>query len=201
MAAGLGIGLPEAATPFRPPVDLPPSDALSIQKNWRETLTGRKIGPLIAEGSDKASIDSLVAAVEAEGGRVFSIAPKIGPMALKGGADQQRNGQLAGSPSVLFDAAAMILMPDQAEKLAKDSAAIGFVMDAYAHLKAIGHCRGSAVILDPRRDCGWRGRGAERGPTRDGQAPLLGTRRPGCGIWPEAAPRWPSMRRRPARTT
>ena len=146
VAAGLGIDLPEAAIPFRPPVDLPPSDALSIQKNWHETLKGRKIGLLIAEGSDKASIDGLVAAVAAEGGRVFTIAPKVGPLALKGGTITP-DGQLAGSPSVLFDAVAMILMPDQAEKLAKDAAAVGFVMDAYGHLKAIGHCRGSAVIL------------------------------------------------------
>ncbi len=39
------------------------------------------------------------------------------------------------------------LMPDRAEKLARDSAAIGFVMDAFAHLKAIGHCE--AGLRDP----------------------------------------------------
>ena len=147
VATGLGIDLPEAAPPFRPPVDLPPSDALSIQKNWQETLKGRKVGLLFAEGSDKAAIDGLIAAIEAEGGTVFTIAPKVGPLQLKGGT-MQADGQLAGSPSVLFDAVGMILMPEQAEKLARDSAAIGFVMDAFAHLKAIGHCKGSQVILD-----------------------------------------------------
>ncbi len=147
VATGLGIDLPEAAPPFRPPVDLPPSDALSIQKNWQETLKGRKVGLLFAEGSDKAAIDGLIAAIEAEGGTVFTIAPKVGPLQLKGGT-MQADGQLAGSPSVLFDAVGMILMPEQAEKLAKDSAALGFVMDAFAHLKAIGHCKGSQVILD-----------------------------------------------------
>ncbi|MFE3836437.1 catalase [Pseudogemmobacter sonorensis] len=147
VAEGLGLDLPEPAKPFREPVDLEPSDALSIQKNWKETLKGRKIGLLIAEGSDKAGIDTLIDAVEAEGGSVFTIAPKVGPLKLKGGTITP-DGQLAGSPSVLFDAIAMILMPDQADKLAKDSAAIGFVMDAFAHLKAIGHCKGSAVILE-----------------------------------------------------
>ncbi|SEC28082.1 catalase [Rhodobacter sp. 24-YEA-8] len=146
VADGLGIGLPEPARPFRAPLDLDPSDALSIQKNWNETLKGRKIGLLIAEGSDKEGIDKLTRAIEAEGGTVFTVAPKVGPLKLKGGSITP-DGQLAGSPSVLFDAIAMILMPDQAEKLAKDSAAIGFVMDAFAHLKAIGHCKGSAVIL------------------------------------------------------
>ena len=33
-------------------------------------------------------------------------------------------------------------------KARRDAAAIGFLMDAFAHLKAIGHCRGSKVILD-----------------------------------------------------
>lgn len=146
VAAGLGVDLPAPAKPFREPLDLDPSDALSIQKNWHETLQGRKIGLLIAEGSDKASIDKLTKALTAEGGTVFTIALKVGPLKLKGGTITP-DGQLAGSPSVLFDAIAMILMPDQAEKLTRDSAAIGFVMDAFAHLKAIGHCKGSAVIL------------------------------------------------------
>ena len=147
VATGLGIDLPEAATPFREPVDLAPSDALSIQKNWHETLQGRKVGLLFDEGSDKSAIDGLIAAVEAEGGTVFTIAPKVGPLTLKGG-EMAADGQLAGSPSVLFDAVAMILTPEAARKLARDSAALGFVMDAHAHLKAIGHCGGSQVILD-----------------------------------------------------
>ena len=147
VAAGLGLELPEAATPFQAPQDLPPSQALSIQKNWQASLKGRKIGLLIAEGSDKAAIDQLSKAVAAEGGEVVTIAAKVGPLALKGGT-LSADAQLPGAPSVLFDAIAMILMPDQAKKLAKDSAAIAFVMDAYAHLKAIGHCKGSAVILE-----------------------------------------------------
>jgi len=147
VAKGLGMALPEAAKPFRAPLDLDPSDALSIQKNWNETLKGRKVGLLFDEGSDKDGIDGLIAAIRAEGGSVFTIAPKLGPLKLQGG-EMQADGQLAGSPSVLFDAVGMILAPEAAQKLARDAAAIGFVMDAYAHLKAIGHCKGSQVILD-----------------------------------------------------
>ncbi|UXU76620.1 MULTISPECIES: catalase [unclassified Paracoccus (in: a-proteobacteria)] len=147
VAKGLGIDLPAAAKPFRAPLDLPPSDALSIQKNWQDTLQGRSVGLLFSAGSDKAAIDELIAAVEAEGGHVFTIAPKVGPQQLKGGT-MTADGQLAGSPSVLFDAVAMILAPDEAERLSRDAAALGFVMDAHAHLKAIGHCPGSKVILD-----------------------------------------------------
>jgi len=59
VADGLGVRLPAAATAFREPFDLGVSDALSIQKNWRNSLTGRKIAILFAEGSDKTSLDEL----------------------------------------------------------------------------------------------------------------------------------------------
>lgn len=108
VADGLGVALSDAATPFRTPVDYEPSAALSIQKNWKETLQGRKIGLLFGEGSDKVEIDKLIAAIKAEGGSVFTIAPKIGVLTLKAG-EMRADGQLAGSPSPLFDAIAMIL--------------------------------------------------------------------------------------------
>ena len=51
------------------------------------------------------------------------------------------DGQLAGSPSVLLDAVALVLTREAATKLANESAAVGFVMDAYAHVKTIVHGR------------------------------------------------------------
>lgn len=147
VADGLGAGLPPAARPVRQVLDLDPSDALSIQKNWNATLRGRKVGILFADGSDKATIDKLKADVEAEGGRVMLVAPKLGPIKVKGG-ELAADGQLAGTPSVLFDAVAMVLMPDQVERMKRDAAACGWVSDAFAHLKAIGHCPGSKALLD-----------------------------------------------------
>lgn len=150
VAAGLGVKLPAAAPAFREPLDLDPSDALSIQKNWIPTLKGRMVGILFAEGSDKAAIDQLTADIEAEGGRAFLVSPKVGPTKVKGGT-LAAHGQLAGSPSMLFDAIGMVLMPDQVEMLMQDAAARDWVTNAYAHLKAIGHCQGSKALLD---DCG-----------------------------------------------
>lgn len=77
------------------------------------------------------------------------MAPKVGPLKVKGGT-LKADGQLAGSPSVLFDAVAMVLMPDQVKLLMQDSAARGWVTEAHAHLKAIGYCPGSKALLD---DC------------------------------------------------
>ncbi|NLR71380.1 catalase [Novosphingobium sp. ERN07] len=147
VADGLAIDLPEKAPAAREPVKMKPSDALSIQKQAKKTFEGRKVGILFAEGSDKETIDKLKEGVEAEGGSVFLVAPKVGGIAVKGGT-LKADGQLDGSPSIMFDAIASVLMPDAAEKLSKQGAAVQWFMDAYGHCKTIAHCKGTQVILD-----------------------------------------------------
>lgn len=147
VATGLAMALPEKAQAARDPIDMPASDALSIQKNAKDILEGRKVGILFAKGSDKALIDGLKAEIEKAGGTAFLVAPQAGEIQVKGGV-LKADGQLAGSPSVIFDAVASVLMPDQAEKLAKDGAAVQWFMDAYGHCKTIAHCKGSQVLLD-----------------------------------------------------
>jgi catalase len=123
------------------------SDALSIQKQAKKTFEGRKVGILFAEGSDKASIDKLKADIEAAGGTVKLVAPKVGGIPVKGG-ELKADEKLDGAPSVVFDAIASVLMPDAAEKLTKNAAAIQWFADAFAHCKTIGHCKGSQILLD-----------------------------------------------------
>src|SRR3546814_5101482 len=61
VAAGLAIAMSRQERAARAPVDLKPSDALSIQKNADDTMEGRKVAILFAEGSDKMAIDKLKA--------------------------------------------------------------------------------------------------------------------------------------------
>ena len=147
VAAGLAMDLPAANKSAKAPIDMDPSDALSIVKQGDPPMTGRKVALLFAEGSDKAEIDRLTGEVEKAGGSVFLVAPKVGGLPVKGGT-LAAHGQLAGSPSVLFDAVTMVLMPDQVDKLLNDSAALGWLMDAYAHCKTIGHCKGSTKLIE-----------------------------------------------------
>ncbi|MDS9469443.1 catalase [Paracoccus sp. MBLB3053] len=147
VAKGLALSLPDRAPAARDPVALEPSEALSIQKRWHATLEGRKVGILFAEGSEKAAVDRLISQIRDAGGTPFTIAPKVGGIALEGG-KMEADGQLAGSPSWIFDAVAVVLSSEAAGKLAHDSAAVGFVMDAFAHLKAIGHDDGAKPLLD-----------------------------------------------------
>ena len=147
VAAGLGIALPAASKPAKAPVDLPESPALSIQKNMKETLQGRKVGVLIADGSDAGALASLRSAIEAAGGTCFVVAPKVGATKLSDGSTLKADGQLAGSPSQLFDAVAIVVSDAGCAALLKQGAAVQFAMDAYGHLKAIGAVAASKPLL------------------------------------------------------
>jgi catalase len=63
------------------------------------------------------------------------------------GAKLPADGQLAGTPSVIFDAIAVVLSTAGAAALARDAAAIDFVRDAYGHLKAIAIDAGGQTVL------------------------------------------------------
>ena len=75
------------------------------------------------------------------------VAPKVGGVQLSDGSLLVADGQLAGTPSVLFDAVAVILSDQGVKILSKESAAIDFVRDAFGHLKAIAVDKGGHALL------------------------------------------------------
>jgi len=148
VADGLNIALPDAATPAKAPTDMPPSDALSIHKNMKATLEGRQVGILIADGTDAAELDGVVKAVTKAKGKPVLVAPRVGGATLSDGSLRKADGQLAGSPSQIFDAVAIILSEEGCAMLLKEAAAIQFAMDAFGHLKAIGASKAAKPLLD-----------------------------------------------------
>jgi len=148
VADGLGLDtLPPAPPAAVPPQDMPPAPEVRIIGRMRETLEGRCVGILIDEGSDAAALKALRKAAEAAGATVKIVAPKLGGAVLSDGKKQPADGQLAGTPSVVFDAVAILLGEAAGKKLAKESAAVDFVAFAWAHLKAIAHDAGAAPLL------------------------------------------------------
>jgi catalase len=148
VADGLGIGsLPAPPPAAVQPIDMPPSPALQIIGKMKDTLMGRTVGVLIGDGSDARTIDAVRKAVEAEGATVKLVAARRSGIKLSGGKTVDADGQLAGTPSVIFDAVALVLAADPANALAKDPGALEFVRDAFTHLKAIGHDQGGAELL------------------------------------------------------
>ncbi len=147
VADAIGMPLPKKTKAVREPIDMEPSPALSIQRNMKQTIEGRTIGILIADGSDGKAVNILVEAIREEGGRPFVVAPKAGGAVLADGSKLKADGQLAGSPSQLFDAVAIVLSAEGCKMLVKEAAAVQFVMDAFGHLKAIGHTPEAEPLL------------------------------------------------------
>jgi catalase len=148
VADGLGMPLPKASKPRMAPTEMEPSPALRIVGKYPETLKGRSVGILVSDGADGTMVAAVRAAVEGEGGTVKIVAPKIGGVKLKDGQMLKVDGQLAGSPSVIFDAVAIILSEAGCQMLMKEGAAIDFAKDAFGHLKAIGHSAEAKPLLD-----------------------------------------------------
>jgi catalase len=148
VAAGLNMPLPKANPAAAAPQDMDASPALRIVGKYPETLEGRAVGILVTDGADGAVVEAVRAAAVGAGASVKIIAPKVGGVKLKGGKLLAVDGQLAGTPSVLFDAVALVLSDDGCAELLGESAAIDFVSNAFVHLKAIGHTPQAQPLLD-----------------------------------------------------
>jgi catalase len=141
-------GQAEAITPARPAIDMKPSPALSIVLKAPNTLEGRKVGVLVTDGSDPAFVAALRTAVEKAGARLQVVAPKIGGAVGRGGKRIEADLQLAGGPSIFFDAVVVAASADGAAFLADETAAISWLRDASSHLKVIGIVPAAAPLLE-----------------------------------------------------
>ena len=149
VADGLAMAVPKASPSKAPVQDMDPSPALRIINGPLDlhTLEGRSVGILVADGSDAKAIASLTKAIGDAGARAMIVAPKVGGAKLSDGSMLKADGQLAGTPSVMFDAVAIVLSEVGCTALMKEGAAVQFVMDAFGHLKAIGASEEAKPLL------------------------------------------------------
>jgi len=148
VATGLALDkIPEAPVTAMPVQKMELSPPLQIIGKMKDTLMGRAVGILITDGSDGAVIDKIRKAATDAGATVKIVAPRVGGVKLANGLMLAVDGQLAGTPSVLFDAVAVILSDEGVKELSMESAAIDFVRDAFGHLKAIAVDKGGQALL------------------------------------------------------
>ncbi len=147
-----GLGMQGAAAPVSTTVevndDLPPSAALSILAKAKNTLEGRKIGCLVADGTSAAVVAALQTAVKQAKADFAVIAPKIGGAQSADGKIIEADFQLAGGASVLFDAVFVAVSAKGCELLKNEAAAVGWVHEAFSHCKVIGATPEAQPLLD-----------------------------------------------------
>ena len=139
VADGLGMAVPPppAGAEDVPRTDTPAVDtALSMANTQKQSIAGRKIAVLAAEGVDAKAIDTVRKTLEAGGTTVKFIAPRIGAIRSAEGRSIKVDHSFAMDSSVLFDA---VYVPGgaSAEALCSNADAVLFVKEAYKHGKAI----------------------------------------------------------------
>ena len=148
VASGLHQDLPKASATTAPLIEMPLSPAITLIGKYPASLQGRAVGILVGEGADRAVVEALRKAAKAAGASVKIVAQKLGGVTLEQGKTMRADGQLAGTPSVIFDAVAVVASDKGAALLAADGAAVDFVKDAFGHLKAIGFTKTILPLLE-----------------------------------------------------
>ncbi|WP_252869911.1 hypothetical protein [Brucella pituitosa] len=87
------------------------------------------------------------------------VAPQVGGVEAEDGSLIAADYMVDGGPSVLFDAVALVLSEQAAERLCGEATARDFVSDAFAHCKYIAFTHGALPLLqragiDPDMDEG-----------------------------------------------
>ncbi len=147
VATGLNMELPARSKAAVDPGDMKLSPALRLIGKYEPSLKGRAVAILVSDGIDGKLVKKIRSSAEAEGATVKIVASTIGGVKLKDGSELSVDGQLAGTPSVLFDAIAVLLSKEGCDDLISDSAAIDFARHAYVHLKAIGYSASALPLL------------------------------------------------------
>jgi catalase len=151
VATAMGMqGMADEVRVALAPRDLPPSPSLSMLAKAPATLRGRVVGILVGDSFDRELVAELTAALEKEHAAVELVAPRIGGARAADGTVVPANHTIAGGPSVIFDAVAVVPGAGVADLLA-DPAAINWVNDAFIHCKVIAASADARPLLDAAR--------------------------------------------------
>ena len=121
--------------------------ALSMAASQSDSIVGRKVAVLVADGVDAASIDALRQALEAGGASVKIVAPRLGELKRLAGSTVTVDHSLPTVSSVLFDAVLVSGGAAIASALCEDANAVLFVKEAYKHGKAIAAIGDGAKLV------------------------------------------------------
>jgi len=135
------IGLPAPAVPAGFKNHGKSSPAVSqLQGPYvvKGSIKTRKVAFLIADGFDGAQLTAITTAVKGAGGIPVIVGTRRGPTKSATGEIVEANFSLLAAKSTLFDSVFVVGGADSIKTLSHNGSAIGFVNEAYKHLKAVG---------------------------------------------------------------
>ncbi|TBU97589.1 catalase [Phytopseudomonas dryadis] len=141
VAEGLGAELPAplpkaTASESKPEVETSPALSL-LARPGDGGIRTRQVAILLAAGVDRASLESVSEALQAEGAVVRLVGPRVGPFASRDGSPIEADASLENQPAPLFDALVVPDGKDASAALQADGRALEFVRDSFRHGKTI----------------------------------------------------------------
>jgi catalase len=115
------------------------SKALSMDKP-AETIKGRKVAVLVADGVDAEQIQMIKSSLGDAGVVVEVIARMAGTVEASDGSEVKADRPAPNAPSVVYDAVLIPGTKESAGALTGVGLAMQFVQEMYAHYKPIGAC-------------------------------------------------------------
>jgi catalase len=166
VADGLGMEVPPppAGAENVPRTDKPKIDAaLSMANTKKDSIAGRKIAVLVADGADASAIETIRKSLEAGGAAAKLIAPRIGAIDSTEDRSIKVDHSFATVGSVLFDA---VYVPGgaSAQSLCSNANALLFVKEAYKHGKAIAASGDGALLISAAAQSAGTAEGKFQGP-------------------------------------
>ena len=138
VAENLGLPAPTAGTVDVKEQTLKDSPALSQMNLLVDNIKGRKVAVLVADGVDEQAVESVKAALKAEGAHAKVLGPTSAPVKTAGGATLPVDASMEGLPSIAFDAVWIPGTDKSVKAMSTNGVALHYVLEAYKHLKAIG---------------------------------------------------------------
>jgi catalase len=125
------------------------SEALSMKNTAKDSIMGRKIGFITANGADAAAISELKAKLEAGNAVVEIIGTSLAPVKTNDGSSLIPKHSLTSISSVCFDALYISSGEDSTKELLTPEnkhLVLNFINEAYKHCKAINFGEGTEPI-------------------------------------------------------
>ena len=130
-----GKGLPEE------------SASLSMVRSNPGGIEGRVVAVLVADGVDAAQVAAVTKALEAEGARVETVAPRLGLVKPAKGAPFEAKRTLESTPSLVYDAVVVAGGKEASDALSDDGRALHFVTQAFKHHKTLAFFGSGVEVL------------------------------------------------------
>jgi catalase len=124
------------------------SEALSMMHTRSESVKGRKVAVLVAEGADTGSLGQVKQALEQAGAQVKLVGKQQGMLnGTQGGAELKIDESFLTSGSIMYDAVLIPAGEQAAAALSKQGDAIHFVNEAFKHCKPIAALENGVDVL------------------------------------------------------